>query len=200
MEQPIKYIESLGIPVDSFVGAGAYCSDVLKEDSIEYFRNHIKALTGCDAVGNTKQVHMQFSYLCMNAVKQHIQLGAPVIEGCWAKAQMQVVELEKTHPYFFLGADQVTVERIAKPAVEKKPIAVINGVERKKGWKSIEAVKIMRGQPTISKEQFIARCKAELEMTDLGALTYWYNAYESVHGVKPPSNKKRKVDIRVNNV
>lgn len=193
MEQPIQYIAKLGVPVDSHAGAGAYCSDTLSDLSSERYSELVKEMTGHDITGTRKQRHMIFSYLVMFAVKQQIQLGAISFENCFPRAVEAASKLQKTHPYFFLGEDdKEPVERIARPERVKKAIETINGVERKKGWKSIEALKIMQSNPSMDQRTFMDRCIKELEMTELGARTYWYNAYEQVHGVKPPSQKKKK--------
>jgi hypothetical protein len=76
----------------------------------------------------------------------------------------------------------------------KKPPAAMRGKKVVEGKVSRrdQAIEVMKADPTISRGDFIKKCVSDLDMTEAGATTYYYAAYEAVHGTKPPKLARGK--------
>lgn len=182
--EPLKYIEGIGVPIDSANNAGVHVSRYMGEMSSEEYLVHIEALTDQKpALASRKHYHITFAYICQNMVRQNDELGAvdPII--CLGLALDTVKKHEKIHSFIFLEDDA--------PAEGSRN--VVDGVTRPQGWKREQAIQFMRdNNKAMPREQFIAHCVTMLEMSPAGAASYFYSVYEEVYGEKPPKEQRGK--------
>jgi hypothetical protein len=80
----------------------------------------------------------------------------------------------------------------------KKPPAGVRGKKKVEGKVSRrdQAIEVMKADPTIAREAFIQKCVDDLGMTVAGATTYYYAAYQEVHGTAPPKLPRGKASHR----
>lgn len=184
--QPLQYIEQVGIPIGSANETGIHVSRYMGEMSSEEYLVHIHALTDqMPSLATRKHYHIAFAYLCQNMVRQNDKLGAvdPII--CLGLALDTVKKHEKIHSFMFLED--------ATPAEGSRN--VVDGITRPQGWKRQQAIQFMKDNMGCTRQQFIAYCVEQLEMTPAGSQSYFYMAYEEVHGKKPPKGKKGRVKV-----
>lgn len=184
--QPLQYIEQVGIPIGSANETGIHVSRYMGEMSSEEYLVHIHALTDqMPSLATRKHYHIAFAYLCQNMVRQNDKLGAvdPII--CLGLALDTVKKHEKIHSFMFLED--------ATPAEGSRN--VVDGITRPQGWKRQQAIQFMKDNRDCTRQQFIQHCVDNLEMTQAGSQSYYYMAYEDVHGKKPPKGKKGRVAV-----
>lgn len=184
--EPLKYIEKIGVPTTSIDEAGVHVSRYMNEMSADEYLAHIEALTDQrPMLATRKHYHITFAYLCQNMVKQQVKMGGvdPII--CLGLALDIVKKHEQQHSFMFLEDDV--------PAESSRNM--ISGITRPQGWKREQAIQFMRDNPKATREQFVSYAVDKLEMTPAGSASYYYMAYEAVHGKKPPKAARGKKPV-----
>lgn len=187
--EPLKYLETIGVPVTSANDAGIHVSRYMGELTVDDYQNHINQLTDAakdsEILTTRKHFHIAFAYLCQNMMRQFEKLGAvdPIV--CYKLALEKVQHHMKANPFMFLEDD----------APSEGSRNVVDGITRPPGWKRAQAIQWLNDNHKSTRAEFVAHCVDNLGMSNAGAQSYYYMAYEAVYGKKPPAQAKGKKPV-----
>lgn len=185
--EPLKYLESIGVPTTSVNETSIHASRYMSDLNSEEYQTHINILTDnkfvdCPLLTSRKHYHLAFAYLCQTIMKQRDEVGAvdPVLG--FTTALDKVLYHARVNGYMFLE-DDAPVEGSRN---------VVDGVTRHQGYKREQAIQFLKDNPKSTRDEFISNAVDKLEMSSVGAASYYYMAYEAVHGKKPPAAQRGK--------
>jgi len=182
MKSIINKLEDQGVPTNSFIAAGVYCSHI--EGSIETFQDKIKELVNCnETFTDYKFTKFTYGYFVQEYVRSYLmhkrdpEVGYvrfddnknPILppDAIIKTALLKAESLLSENPWLKY---EEHIE--AQPNID----AVTGKVKRKKGWKQERSFEIFKANCDKSKQEIMKMFQDELDMTKSGSQTYYYNA------------------------
>lgn len=165
MHEAIKILKSHNIPIDSYIAAIQYLN-AREPDGVssKRYEKRIRELMGNEGIQVSDQyIRHVYLYLVQEIVRTSLITDQIDLKALFSLSVKQAIEFVDSHPYLFTERKTpVKLDSIGQP-------------KKKKGWKKDEAERLFKENKGMSKKEVMAMFIKELDMTKLGAQTYYYN-------------------------